>query len=638
MLFGLLLYFLVFIIAGAFVRQLRAANGTTADAPGRERVQTGDWQIPSFSRLLMLLAPVLGSIAVWKAIQDRSPESHFGDIALLWIVSIGLAIVAVGWPLQRPSLHRLVAWFRAYKLEIGAVSLVTLGALFLRVVDLTRFPAVFNGDEGQFATAAQSVLTGQLKDPFETTFQSHPTLWFFLQAGVMRVFGEDVVGSRLISGIIGAATVPLVYLFVRRNFGVLTGLTAASLLAAFHFHLFISRQAQNNITCAFFVILSLWLLDRVVEKRRPIDALLAGLAVGVAQLFYVADRILVPIAAAYVVYVIVTTLTWKQGTLSIDGPQSLGSALMVAAGVGVGALPIAAYYVDNPETFNARVDVVSIYGSGWLDSERQRTGQSTFEILWNQVHAAALMPFRTVGGGFYRVSPPFIGWPLVIPVVIGIILATLGFWQRRYFGIAVAYWATVAGLALTLQPLESNRFSMAASLIPILAAIGLVTTIRFLVNQLRLPGTLVTAFITTAVVTIAVVAIGVWNIRFYFDDSDPIDRWSDANTIVANAFAYDLKALGPGYTVYYGAPPRMYYEGHPNLPFIAHGDTGIDVVDPWTPNISPPVLTGPTVFLFLPERRGELAIVQQWFPNGELIDRTDANGEPLYTEYIVRPA
>jgi 4-amino-4-deoxy-L-arabinose transferase-like glycosyltransferase len=633
MLLGLLLYLLAFMIAGAFIRQLRSANGTATDAPARERIDSGDWRMPSVSRLLMFSATVLGSIAVWKAIQDRSPESHYGDITLLWIITIGLAIVAVAWPLQRPSLHRLVVWIRTYRLEIGAVSLITLAALFLRVFDLTRFPAVFNGDEGEFATAAVDVIKGNLTDPFQTTFQSHPTLWLFLQAGVMRVFGEDVVGSRLISGIIGAATVPLVYLFVRRNFGVLTALTAASLLAAFHFHLFISRQAQNNITCAFFVILSLWLLDRVIEKRRPIDALLAGLAIGVAQLFYVADRILVPIAAVYVVYAIVTTLTWKQGALTIDGPQSLGSALTVAAGIGLGALPLAAYYVNNPETFNARVNIVSIFGTNWLDDERQRTGQNTVDILWNQLHAAALMPFRTVAGGFYRIPPPFIGWPLVIPVVIGLILATVGFWQRRYFGIAVAYWATVAGLAITLQPLESNRFSMAASLIPILAAIGLVAIARFVAAQLRLPDKFAIGF-----VAIVVVAISVRNIQLYFDDSDPIDRWSDVNTVVANSFAYDLKALGPGYTVYYGAPPRMFYEGHPNLPFIARGDTGIDVIDPWDPNSPPPALETPTVFFFLPERRGELAIVQQWFPNGELIDRTDTNGEPLYTEYIVRPA
>jgi hypothetical protein len=81
----------------------------------------------------------------------------------------------------------------------------------------------------------------------------------------------------------------------------------------------------------------------------------------------------------------------------------------------------------------------------------------------------------------------------------------------------------------------------------------------------------------------------------------------------------------------------MYWDGHPSLPFIARGETGIDVDDPWTAASEKPELTGPTVFFFIPERRGELAVVQNWFPDGELIERLTPDGNPLYTEYIVRP-
>src|SRR5262249_42050624 len=136
----------------------------------------------------------------------------------------------------------------------------------------------------------------------------------------------------------------------------------------------------------------------------------------------------------------------------------------------------------------------------------------------------------------------------------------------------------------------------------------------------------------------AAVTVGlIWNLWFYFDEPSLLDRYSDTNMQVANRLARELRALGPGYTVYFAAPPRMYYDGNANLAFIARDAKGIDVTQPWNAADTPPALTGPTLFVFLPERRGELTQVERWFPNGTLADYATARGEPLYTAYRVVP-
>ena len=61
---------------------------------------------------------------------------------------------------------------------------------------------------------------------------------------------------------------------------------------------------------------------------------------------------------------------------------------------------------------------------------------------------------------------------------------------------------------------------------------------------------------------------------------------------------------------------------------------GQDVVEPLS---EPPVwpLTGPTLFVFLPERLGELPLVEQSFPDGRYEEFHSPLGELLFAVYAV---
>jgi len=551
---------------------------------------------------------------------------------MAWLLMIVIAVAIVARPTTMPRVSDCVGWVRSHGWEIAVVTLITSSSFVLRIVALDRYAPIFTGDEGKFGNVTREIIAGHLRNPFETTFDAHPTLWIFLQAAVMRFFGDGVEGSRLFSCIIGTATVPLLYVFMRHHFGMPTAATGAAMLTVSHFHLFMSRDAQNNISAPFFLLLTLVVLNRVLNRWRPSDALALGLVIGLANYAYVANRILLPIVFCVLGITIVQMRPWSRSAWARVGRPVVESGLLIVYGCVLAILPLAAYYVDHQQQFSDRVNRVSAFGSGWLDAEQKRTGHGALLILWHQFRDATFLPFHTNPHGYFQIDPPFVGWPFAFPVAIGLGIATVNVFRRQYLGPTLAYWALVIGLALTAGPPQTNRIAMAAVLFPVFAAIGVMTIAHLARRCLRLPRHLV----ATSVV-LFILGCGLWSVRLTFEIDGSGARALDWNTITTNTFGNQLHGLGPGYTVYFAAAPRIFYNGMPNLKFIAPGDTGIDVIEPWSALNPPPTLTGPTVFFFLPERSRELAVVRDFFPGGELKEQLTDTGEPLYTSYIVMP-
>lgn len=586
------------------------------------------------------LAPRLGGIAaavlaagyVAVASWTRPSEQSHVDIVLVWVAAMLLLAASGAPPWMRSGWRQALARAAMHRTEIELIAVVTTVGLTLRILDLDHYPEVFLGDEGEFAMAPRQVFSGALRDPFTTGWSALPTMWFFLEAGMMRLFGDDVAGSRSLMAAVGAATVPLTYIAVRQHLGQATALIAATLTAAFHFCLFLSRVNLHNGTTALFTVLTLALLHRLTRTWGAGAGIATGLTLGLAQFGYFSDRLLVPIAGLYVIVIVAVDRPWRRYGRAAWLRRAGGAIAAAGAGFVVGFLPLAVHYVQRPDTFGARTRLVSILQNGWLDERRAQTGEGTIEVIWHQLVQVALLPFDPRPGGFYIAEAPFVGWALAVPAAVGLAVATAGFWQRRHLGFALAYWLTMASVAFTPPPFQTNRAVMALALLPVFAAIGLVAVGRILSALVRVPRTLVRIGLAAAVV-VGVLA----NVTYYYDDSEPVPRWSDENMMVASLFAYELAGLGPGYTVYYGAAPRMYYRGHLSLDFIAPDEIGIDILQPWTPLVPRPSVADPTVFFLIPERRGELGIVQTWFPVGTLIDRYADDGRLLYTSYRVQP-
>jgi hypothetical protein len=87
--------------------------------------------------------------------------------------------------------------------------------------------------------------------------------------------------------------------------------------------------------------------------------------------------------------------------------------------------------------------------------------------------------------------------------------------------------------------------------------------------------------------------------------------------------------------IYFFGPTRMWF-GYATIPFLAPGMTGIDVEEPL---VGPPSFVYPnmdSMFVFLPERIGELSWVTPVCPQGSLQEVYGHTGEILFSVYEVQ--
>jgi hypothetical protein len=403
------------------------------------------------------------------------------------------------------------------------------------------------------------------------------------------------------------------------------------LLATFHPQLFWSRSALPNGASMFFVLVVLYLLDRSLIDGGPATLMLTGLATGLAQYFYLANRVLVPLVFVTLLAAAVTA-GFSSGAWRTAASVLCKRGLLVAVGVVVAVVPLVAFFDVNPGTYNGRVNQVSLFHNGALDFEATASGRSMLGVVWHHLVESAMLPFRTVPQGFYRGGVPWVGWLIAVTAAVGVALAIARLGRPRWVALSVAYWSTVAGTATTTGPADTNRWVMAVPLICVFATIGLDGIVRVIVAHWPRTHTVVAICACTWVAVSAA-----WSLHFFFRDDNQVLLYSDTNTQVAEHLGRQIHDADPHATVYFSGTPRMTFHGFQDLVFRAPAADGVDVVQPWSDLTPPPTLTGTTLFIALPERAAELDIVQRWFPDGERRNVYDSHGNTLYISYTVRP-
>ncbi len=497
-------------------------------------------------------------------------------------------------------------------------------SLFLRAYHLTSLPAGTHGDEAIFGAEGYAVLHQGLVGPYSYLAAGQPTGPFYIYALSVALFGRTVFAVRAVSMLVGALTIPAVYLVLRRNTDRLTAFVGGTLLAVMNWHLHFSRIGFALALWLFGVVLTTGALAEAMRRQSwhwwAATGALAGLGIYTynAHIFFLA--ILLFFTASYFIYALATR--------ALSPQIGARCAAAVAFTLGITTYPMASFVLHDREHFRAHLSSRSIFVLPEWQSRMSAHERIAFLVMrylqyWNHV---CFHP-RLDGGdatGIIPTIPP----ALLVLAVSGIALAL--FRRRTPF---VAFCLCVILLmpfaaVLTVDGLSRRTFAGAA-FVAMFAALPFVETIRLArawgTGRGRVIGMSLAGTILVLVCSQSLYAyFGTFadsQAQAYVFTNEMTDAARFMATLPANSYVY-----------FYSERWSVKYETRQFLaPYIRgedrsaeFGQFGFDV-DP---------TKGEPIFIFLGKYRPMYDAVRERYPQGTLLFGSAA-GRPTFVAYVV---
>ncbi len=622
---GIVLYALAMALFARLAAKLEARPRADAQAAGPSLWQEL-WEAlrRNVVRLGALVVGLVLITYVTAAANSRHHNMAFGDLLILWAVSIALAVAAfVDWRGLPDGLRRGWAGLRRHSFEASLVGALVAATFLLRAINLEGIPFVLGGDEASMGLEAVRTMEGKLNNPFATGWLSHPTLYFFLLSIPLRLFGTSTSALRLLSPLCSAGIALLLYLFARRYYGRRIALLATIYFSAYHFAIHYGRLAMNNIWDPFFALGVLYFLTRGLEEKRRGFLAIAGALAGLCVYFYMGARLIPFIVLVYLVHWALSERDFLR--------DHLVHLLIVGLVAVVAALPLLVFWSRHPQDMVARWNLLGIFPSGWVKQTQASTGRSVFSIVFEQF-------LKSVLAYNYYPDPTFWYHPQIpllqfIPSIFFVFGLTYALWQwrkREYFLLVAWYLLVIIfGGTLLENPPSSMRLVLSIPPAVLCLALGVMKLASYVQRVLAPP-----RHTASALALVLVLLMSYQSAYFYFGKYTPSRVYAGHNTEVADRMGKYLRVLGPSYRCYFFGAPRMYY-GFATIPFLAPGVQGTDVTQPLKSEAELKTSPGPAVFVFLPERRGEMEIVLRIYPEGLLREFRDQKGQILFIAYEV---
>jgi hypothetical protein len=557
-------------------------------------------------RPLIYVAMALGALTVALA---TKPALQPWPILILWTTGIVLFVVGTATPDigigTRATVSRVVEWIRVARWELLAVVTLTIIAFLCRGIALGDIPHNVHGDEGEMGLLARSILRGELRDPFTTAFLGHPSLWFFIQALALRLFGDNIAGLRTLSALIGALAIPALYVFARPLYGRTVAILSAVFLAFYHVHIHYSRIGLNNIVDPLMTLLTLAAFFYGYRRRSLVGFGLAGVLMGLAQYFYYGTRLILVILFVLVVFLVIKERRQLQ--------RFFGSLAGLAVGFLITIGPLMRYYLANPVVYYSRMTEHGLFQRGNIP-DLQANGQSFIVALLEHAYRTfGLFVTYNEHSPFYDSGLPLLSHGMELLFIVGIVLVLLNWRKMENFTLLlwVAGTATFGGFLLWDSPL-GQRYLIATPALCLLMALALVQINTLLSQIIGLSQRLQIGFIA-----LILGAFSFWNLYFYFAVYTPLNKYALMPT--ATEIGYYLQERSGKSYAYMFTPPALYLD-YATIEFVARNPPGTNVLDPLTSLVTlqePPPGLRP-VFIFIPDRLNELTVVKQRYSDGKL--------------------
>src|SRR3989344_4421449 len=237
------------------------------------------------------------------------------------------------------------------------IAVILIVALILRLIAINQSLWL---DEGINVNVAKALSFKSLIFNYSLS-DFHPPLFHVILRGWILLFGSAETIVRLLSVVLGVATVYVTYLIAKKLFENKTALIAATLLATSPLHIYYSQEARMYMLAAFFASLSVYFFVSLLKKdiiwywigfvittslmlySDYLPYLL--IPVYILYLFVFRKKILLPTLKTFIpafIFIFLTVIPWF-----IIFPKQLNTGLSAAA-----ASPAWAQVVGSPQLKN----------------------------------------------------------------------------------------------------------------------------------------------------------------------------------------------------------------------------------------------------------------------------------------------
>ncbi|HEY53884.1 MAG TPA: hypothetical protein G4N94_10545, partial [Caldilineae bacterium] len=472
-----LLYFLIAVLLAAVAQRWLTTGGIPRDSLwlfvlagvifAAASLKPRDWPVLPLRRQwkkvglgLAVGAVILVGIATtqfWSGQYD-------GWAFWLWLAAIPLFLVGV-WLDERSRPASGDAGFASgdanstdgfsldRRLVLVLLVLILIVAAGARFYALDAFPNGLQSDEGNNGLDALKWLSGAPYRPYAETNEGQATLFTYIIALFIKLFGQSVQTMRMVSATVGVLTVLVFYFLAKDLYDQRIALLTTALLAADRWHITFSRIVYELILMPLVLSLQVLFLFKALKTGRRRWWALSGVMLALGMNTYTAYRVVPFFFAAYFVYWLITHRQRIR--------QDFEGMVVFAVGAVVAVAPLAAYTFRNWNVFISRINHISIF--------RDVEAAGSYAPLWSNLFKTLYM-FNWQGDMAALNNLP--GAPLLhavvaVLLVLGMAWALRWFWKELPFFYLI-WFAAVASVAVLSVAHEAPTARRPIGLIPVI--------------------------------------------------------------------------------------------------------------------------------------------------------------------------
>ena len=548
-------------------------------------------------------------------------EAYGGWALWVWLGGLALFLAGVWWDDSSPdpaAEEAAAASWYAPALRRRSVILILLlilaVAIFARFYALGSYPHGLQSDEANNGLDALKWLAGGGWMPYAETNEGQATLFTWIIALFIKLFGQSVTTLRMTSAAAGALTVLAFYALAREIFEQRIALLTTALLAADRWHVTFSRIVYELILAPLVLSLQMLFLIKALKTGRRRWWALSGAMLALGLNTYTAYRVVPFLALAYFAYWLITHRErWRR--------DLAGMGLFLAAAM-IAAAPLAAYVFHHWSIFLGRMNHISVF--------RDVEAAGSYAPVWSNLHKVLFM-FNVRGDMAPLNNLP--GAPM-LPAAVGVMFVLGLIWAVRWF------WKELPALYL----LWFGSF----------ISLAVLSTAHEAPNARRPIGVIPLVYLLTAVVFTALWRA--WKKAFGAKRTRPLFSLLTALVILIMAINlntyFSVQAVDPA--VWYAYSPEEsaigeflaeqpadltifldpQYVGHSAIRFIGGAHNAIPLNPAQhIPLRQPPA--GDVLFILEPKEEGMLALLQQLYPTGVFQRHQDRYGRTLFLSYFI---